>query len=134
MDGMIDSEDPRVLATTLEAKALRLAKRQLAEHFRHCQQLHAEYQLAFDHALQASPRTARGRRKTPWPNPPVTPPFPNGYRALPCGAKTRSGTPCKLITIFSNGRCKLHGGLSTGPRTREGKSRALANLRQHRTP
>lgn len=31
-----------------------------------------------------------------------------------CGAKTRAGTPCKNPAM-PNGRCKLHGGKSTGP-------------------
>ena len=31
-----------------------------------------------------------------------------------CGAKTRSGTPCKSPAM-KNGRCRLHGGKSTGP-------------------
>lgn len=44
-----------------------------------------------------------------------------------CEAKTRRGTPCKALAL-ANGRCPLHGGLSTGPRTPEGKRRALANL------
>src|SRR5690625_2526789 len=30
-----------------------------------------------------------------------------------CGAKTRSGTPCKNYAM-TNGRCRLHGGKSTG--------------------
>jgi hypothetical protein len=30
-----------------------------------------------------------------------------------CGAKTRSGTPCKRAPM-PNGRCKLHGGMATG--------------------
>jgi hypothetical protein len=41
-----------------------------------------------------------------------------------CGAKTRKGTPCKQLGIYKNGRCKLHGGLSTGPKTAEGKVKA----------
>lgn len=32
-----------------------------------------------------------------------------------CGAKTRSGGPCKK-TALANGRCRLHGGKSTGPK------------------
>ncbi len=48
-----------------------------------------------------------------------------------CGARTRRGTPCRRKAL-QNGRCPNHGGLSTGPRTREGKLRALANLRQYR--
>ncbi|UGB30959.1 MULTISPECIES: HGGxSTG domain-containing protein [Bacillales] len=35
-----------------------------------------------------------------------------------CGAKTRQGTPCKK-TPLKNGRCRLHGGKSTGPKNKE---------------
>jgi len=36
--------------------------------------------------------------------------------ALPdCGAKTRSGGLCKHKGNIRNGRCKCHGGASTGP-------------------
>jgi len=36
--------------------------------------------------------------------------------ALPaCGAKTRSGGLCKHKGNLGNGRCKRHGGASTGP-------------------
>jgi uncharacterized protein YjcR len=31
-----------------------------------------------------------------------------------CGAKTRKGTPCKSPAMV-NGRCRMHGGNSTGP-------------------
>jgi len=38
-----------------------------------------------------------------------------------CGAYARStGNPCQAKAL-SNGRCKNHGGLSTGPRTAAGK-------------
>lgn len=38
-----------------------------------------------------------------------------------CGARTRSGRSCRARPVFEhgiprNGRCRLHGGLSTGPR------------------
>ena len=46
-----------------------------------------------------------------------------------CGAKTRKGTLCKAPGNGKGGRCKLHGGMSTGPRTPEGKTRSLAALR-----
>jgi hypothetical protein len=55
-------------------------------------------------------------------------PFPDELRGLPCGAQTRAGTMCKRTDIYANGRCKLHGGLSTGPRTAAGISRVTANL------
>ena len=54
-----------------------------------------------------------------------------------CGAKTRKGAPCKAPAVWDrehdrprNGRCRMHGGLSTGPKTIEGRLRALANLKQ----
>ena len=38
------------------------------------------------------------------------------FNTLPaCGAKTRSGGPCKHKGNLRNGRCKRHGGVSTGP-------------------
>lgn len=64
----------------------------------------------------------------PWNNKPDTLPFPDELRGLTCGAKTRAGTPCKLTSLYGNGRCKFHGGLSTGPTTDEGKRRVAANL------
>jgi len=44
-----------------------------------------------------------------------------------CGAKTRRGTRCKRKDLYASGRCPLHGGLSTGPRTAAGKARSAAN-------
>lgn len=37
-----------------------------------------------------------------------------------CGAKTRAGAPCAKIGL-ANGRCRQHGGLSTGPRLKHGQ-------------
>lgn len=53
--------------------------------------------------------------------------FPEVLRGLCCGAKTRAGTPCKLSGLFINGRCKLHGGLSTGPTSEAGKAVSREN-------
>ena len=44
-----------------------------------------------------------------------------------CGAKTRAGTPCKRKDLYANGRCRLHGGLSTGPKTEAGKKKSALN-------
>ena len=33
-----------------------------------------------------------------------------------CGAKTRKGEPCKRYANKHSGRCRLHGGKSTGPK------------------
>lgn len=58
---------------------------------------------------------------------PAFPPLPDDLRGLACGAKTRAGTPCKRKDIYANGRCKFHGGLSTGPTSAEGLARAALN-------
>lgn len=45
---------------------------------------------------------------------------PGDFTKAPrCAAKTRKGTPCQAPAM-KNGRCRLHGGKSTGPRTEEG--------------
>jgi len=50
-----------------------------------------------------------------------------------CGAKIKSaGRPCKMKPLPGRNRCKFHGGLSTGPKTTEGKIRALSSLKQYR--
>jgi len=52
---------------------------------------------------------------------------------VPCGAsKHRDGKPCRAMSEPGKRRCKWHGGCSTGPRTEEGKAKALANLKQNR--
>ena len=58
---------------------------------------------------------------------------PCDLTALPrCGAKTRSGDPCGQHAM-RNGRCRFHGGLSTGPRTLEGRERSrMANFKSGR--
>ncbi|WP_369681150.1 HGGxSTG domain-containing protein [Pseudomonas veronii] len=43
-------------------------------------------------------------------------PFPPEFHVLRCGAKTRAGTSCKRRDLYASGRCRLHGGLSTGPK------------------
>jgi len=61
---------------------------------------------------------------------PICEPFPRipaAFQKLVCGARTRFGTLCKRRDLYRSGRCKLHGGLSTGPRTLEGKTRSASN-------
>lgn len=48
-----------------------------------------------------------------------------------CNATTRVGVRCKC-KAQANGKCRLHGGLSTGPKTTLGKAIALSNLRQYK--
>jgi len=45
-----------------------------------------------------------------------------------CGARTRKGSPCQRQAL-KNGRCPNHGGLSTGPRSSDGRARIAAAQR-----
>jgi hypothetical protein len=66
---------------------------------------------------------------------PKYPPFPPECEGMACGAKAKStGAPCKSTQIFRNGRCRHHGGLSTGPKSTAGKLAALGNLKQFTEP
>ncbi|MCZ6839478.1 MAG: HGGxSTG domain-containing protein [Alphaproteobacteria bacterium] len=63
---------------------------------------------------------------------------PKRYRPL-CGARCRTGAACRARVVWDfehnrprNGKCRMHGGLSTGPRTLAGRLRSLANLKQFR--
>ena len=47
-----------------------------------------------------------------------------------CGAKTRKGTPCLMRVEAGMPRCRLHGGLSTGPKTKEGRERIAAGQKR----
>lgn len=49
-----------------------------------------------------------------------------------CGAKARQNNnqPCRQPGM-KNGRCRLHGGKSTGPKTIEGKNRAASANYKH---
>ena len=60
------------------------------------------------------------------------PPFPEKLVGMICSAKTRAGTPCKQKGIYDNGRCKLHGGLSTGSVTPEGKKKSSLNWKKRK--
>jgi hypothetical protein len=51
-------------------------------------------------------------------------------KAARCGAKTRRGTWCQCPAM-KNGRCRLHGGLSTGPKTAEGIERIRRAVTKH---
>jgi len=52
------------------------------------------------------------------------------FKAKRCGAKNRRGTPCQCPAM-PNGRCRLHGGLSTGPKTLEGIERIRQAVTKH---
>lgn len=58
-----------------------------------------------------------------------------------CAAKTRKGTLCQAPPVWDkstdmakNGRCKLHGGMSTGARTEAGREAIRASNRRRKKP
>ena len=69
----------------------------------------------------ATPRTGPLRNGNPRGNP---------HAAPRCGARTRAGDPCRQPAL-ANGRCRLHGGKSTGPRTGAGKAASRAAHTKH---
>ena len=48
-----------------------------------------------------------------------------------CGAKTRSGHACRKPALKRKRRCRLHGGASTGPKSKEGRDRIAAARLKH---
>jgi hypothetical protein len=56
---------------------------------------------------------------------------PGDLRLAPrCGARTRAGGCCRQPAM-RNGRCRLHGGRSTGPRTAAGRAACAAARTRH---
>jgi uncharacterized membrane protein len=54
----------------------------------------------------------------------------NPHASPRCGARTRAGCPCRQPAM-QNGRCRLHGGRSTGPRTEAGRAALRAAHTKH---
>lgn len=59
---------------------------------------------------------------------------PGDFLTAPrCGARNRRGLPCQCPAMRGRRRCRVHGGLSTGAKTDDGKERCrLAAIRSHR--
>jgi len=73
--------------------------------------------------LHAAPGAPRGRLKNGNPS--------GDYLKSPrCGAHTRAGGCCRQPAM-ANGRCRMHGGLSTGPRTPTGLARCRTTRLVH---
>ena len=49
--------------------------------------------------------------------------FGADWQGQRCGTKTRRGSPCQRPANKKNGRCRLHGGASSGPQTKEGRAK-----------
>ena len=63
-------------------------------------------------------------------NGPHAQPIRRAHAACRCGAKTRKGGHCQGPAM-PNGRCRMHGGKSTGPRTPEGLERCRRSRWKH---
>ena len=57
--------------------------------------------------------------------------FGKEWPGVRCAAKTRKGSPCQRPARLPVGRCRVHGGASTGPRTEEGRARIAAAQIKH---
>ena len=94
--------------------------------------------LALAEALQVQRAAERARNEAKQALLAQAPPFPEVCRGMTCGARTRQGTPCQRRDLYGpNARCRLHGGLSTGPKTAAGKQRSALNglqPKRKRTP
>ena len=47
-----------------------------------------------------------------------------------CGARTRAGGECQAKAVRGGRRCRMHGGLSTGPKTEAGRARIAESNRR----
>lgn len=132
------TNDPRASGPHEVARIVEL-RRRWVQHWRSVHALAAEREARLDdiartmatvppHACKALLAEADRLEQAPFP------PFPDELRSLTCGARTRAGTPCKQTGLHTNGRCKLHGGLSTGPTTAAGRDRAQRNLKRGPNP
>jgi hypothetical protein len=57
--------------------------------------------------------------------------FGDDWPGQRCGAKTRKGTACQRPANKKNGRCRLHGGASTGPKTDAGRAMIAKSNTKH---
>lgn len=76
--------------------------------------------------------SSTGKATNAWADEPNKPRKNRGV----CGAMTRKGTPCQAPPVWNkskdkakNGRCKLHGGMSTGVPTEAGRQAIWASNR-----
>jgi len=43
-----------------------------------------------------------------------------------CGARRWNGQLCRSLLLLKGNKCKFHGGMSTGPKTPQGKAKSYA--------
>ncbi len=110
------------MSTPEQRKALRRYWEERERVFAEYRAADAAYDAAFDEwcKFPRLPRPARPMMR-------AAPDFPEECRNMTCGAKTRQGHPCRQTDLYPNGRCKFHGGASTGPTTAKGKRRSALN-------
>ena len=57
--------------------------------------------------------------------------YGRNWQGQRCEARTRRGTLCQRPGTKQNGRCRLHGGRSTGPNTESGMASLIASKTTH---
>jgi hypothetical protein len=53
------------------------------------------------------------------------------HRAPRCGARTRTGDPCKSPAVSGRRRCRMHGGTNFGPNTPAGMAMSALSTWKH---
>ena len=53
------------------------------------------------------------------------------WQSIRCGARTRRGTACQKPPLRGKKRCRLHGGLSSGQKTAEGRAKIAQTHFKH---
>ena len=107
-----------------------LTKRRPVSMFMFCSTNHPRTGQAMIHNQSARPaassdaRPNRGRLRNGNPS-------GDYMKALRCGAKTRAGGCACRQPAMANGRCRFHGGKSTGARTAAGRARCARARRTH---
>jgi len=120
-------------------------RKRLKDHYRECERITADWRQAHERWERENRRQVRITKRNievvntlPEPKYPSLPPFPDECLYMTCGARNRKGLPCGNIDLYPNGRCKFHGGASTGPTSELGKWRSSVNgflrKRKKRTP
>jgi hypothetical protein len=74
-------------------------------------------------------RILRGRKTQSSSNTPEAGVWPKHVKPPRCAAKTRTGRPCMRKAML-NGRCRNHGGLSSGPKSDVGRQRIAEAQKQ----
>lgn len=112
--GLNVQHSPEFLALVREEYERRIAKREKQK--QRAENLEKRAQRLADATAQAPP--VRRKRRQP------------RHNRRQCGARCRDGHACTARVVDGRNRCRMHGGLSTGPKTPEGRAAIAASNRR----